>query len=75
MSAVARFVPGCRPPYFLRSERCPTAALTPGSRLAGSGGLLAEQRVGGLLLRIRQARVEAIESGCQTLGVQPSGTC
>jgi hypothetical protein len=31
----------------------PLGALTPSSRLGGSGGLLAEQRVGGLLLHIR----------------------
>jgi hypothetical protein len=42
---------------------------TPSSRLGGSGGLLAEQRVGGLPLRIRQACIEAVESGRQALGV------
>ena len=38
---------------WLRGERGPLQLLAPSSRLGGGGGLLAEQRVGGLLLHIR----------------------
>jgi hypothetical protein len=53
-----------------QGQQCRHSASTPSSRLGGSGGLLAEQRVGGLPLRIREARIEAVEGGRQALGVE-----
>src|SRR3984893_250781 len=43
--------------------------LTPASGLGGCSRLLAEQHVGGLFLGVREARIKAVKSGREALGI------